>query len=71
VVPAYNTPLKYFRPLVESVSYQTYDNWELIIVDASDNTEATTMIREISNSDKRIKVIKTRIKVFPRIRTLV
>ena len=33
IVPAYNTPTKYLREMVQSVESQSYDNWELIIVD--------------------------------------
>ena len=33
IVPTYNTPTKYLREMVQSVESQSYDNWELIIVD--------------------------------------
>lgn len=35
IVPLYNTPEKYFRELVDSVSNQTYFNWELCLADGS------------------------------------
>ncbi len=36
VVPVYNTPAKFFRQMLASVQKQTYGNWQLVLVDASD-----------------------------------
>lgn len=36
VVPVYNTPLRFFKQMVASVQRQTYRNWQLVLVDASD-----------------------------------
>lgn len=36
IVPLYNTPEKYLREMVESVQKQTYQNWQLCLVDSSD-----------------------------------
>lgn len=35
VVPMYNTPEKYFKELLESITEQTYENWELCLADGS------------------------------------
>lgn len=35
VVPMYNTPEKYFKELLESITQQTYENWELCLADGS------------------------------------
>ncbi|MGN0435898.1 MAG: glycosyltransferase [Wujia sp.] len=35
LVPVYMTPEFYLRAMIESVQNQTYDNWELVIVDGS------------------------------------
>ena len=32
VVPCYNTPEKYIKPLIESVIQQRYPNWELVLI---------------------------------------
>ena len=36
IVPLYNTPPKFFDEMLQSVVKQTYTNWELVLVDASD-----------------------------------
>ena len=36
IVPLYNTPAKFFDEMLNSVIRQTYTNWELVLVDASD-----------------------------------
>lgn len=36
VVPVYNTPMRFFRQMVQSVQRQTYRNWQLVLMDASD-----------------------------------
>lgn len=53
VVPMYNTPIKYFEELVESLINQTYENWELCLADGS--VEKNEQLQEIINKDNRIK----------------
>lgn len=53
VVPMYNTPIKYFKELVESLINQTYGNWELCLADGS--VEKNEQLQEIINKDNRIK----------------
>ena len=36
LVPLYNTPENYLRQAIESVTAQTYENWELCLADGSD-----------------------------------
>ncbi len=59
IVPAFNTPKKYLYPLIYSLVGQTYENWELIIVDASTKQKPRDDI-EASTS------IDTRLKIFPK-----
>jgi O-antigen biosynthesis protein len=56
VVPAYNTPERYLEPLVNSVIGQLYENWELVLVDASNDPLLSKNIENQQNIDKRIKV---------------
>jgi O-antigen biosynthesis protein len=58
IVPAYNTPDKYLRPLVQSIQSQTYKNWQLVIVDASNDDQASARIAKLPATDDRIEVIK-------------
>ena len=56
IVPTYNTPTKYLREMVQSVESQSYDNWELIIVDdASPDTGLKQEISAIAKTNAKIK----------------
>jgi glycosyltransferase involved in cell wall biosynthesis len=57
VVPVYNPPAKYFLPMVYSVVNQTYDNWELLLVNASTNSEHRQQTENCNSIDERVKVI--------------
>ncbi|MDE6673342.1 MAG: glycosyltransferase [Acetatifactor sp.] len=52
VVPAYHTPERYFREMIESVLGQTYPHWQLVIGDAGE--ENTLEKLAASYNDKRI-----------------
>ena len=56
IVPTYNTPLDFLKPMVESVQRQTYGNWELCIADGSNREETRDFLKQISTHDKRIKL---------------
>ena len=56
IMPVFNSE-NYVSKSIDSIMNQTYDNWELIIVNdgSSDDTEA--ICREYSECDNRIKLI--------------
>lgn len=54
LVPLYNTPKDFLMDMVNSVIEQTYESWELILVDASDNPEENEAFID-SFHDSRIK----------------
>lgn len=56
LVPAYETGELYLRQLISSVLAQTYENWELIIADASAHEGVAKVLREYA--DSRIKYRK-------------
>ncbi|MDR3136268.1 MAG: glycosyltransferase family 2 protein [Coriobacteriales bacterium] len=60
LVPLYNTPLEFLRPMIESVQHQSYAHWELCLADASDDTHAETgaWCRQCAKVDERIKYRK-------------
>ena len=56
VVPLYKTPLDVFCEMVNSVKEQSYDNWELILVNASpENNEVNMQAEAYASMDSRIK----------------
>lgn len=57
VVPVFNPPAKYFLPMIYSVVGQTYDEWELILVNASTKSESRDRTNEAQQIDRRIKII--------------
>ncbi len=56
LVPVYQTPEPYFREMIASVRAQTYENWELILADASP-TETLRLLAE-EPCDPRIHYFK-------------
>ena len=59
VVPVYNTPMKYFMEMIESVQKQTYVTWELCLADGSEENyqkQLEAYCKKIE--DKRIRYKK-------------
>jgi glycosyltransferase involved in cell wall biosynthesis len=55
IVPTYNTPEDFLREMIESVQHQTYENWELVLVDdASTDAKVREIIAQYAQSDARI-----------------
>ena len=57
IMPAYNAS-KYIAESVDSVLAQTYQNWELIIIDDGSKDNTAEIIGKYVNNDKRIKFIQ-------------
>ena len=53
VLPVYNGE-RYLRESIDSVLSQTYQNWELIIVDDCSTDKSTTIAKTYAEQDKRI-----------------
>ncbi len=58
IIPCYNAS-KTIAQTIESVLAQTYDNWEMIIVDDCSTDTTAEVIARYQERDKRIKYIKT------------
>ena len=58
----YNTPESFLREMIESVLEQTYSNWELCLVDASDknHSQVKKITKKYAKIDKRIIYKKIR-----------
>lgn len=56
IIPAYNTK-KYIKEAIESVVNQTYNDWELIIVDDGSTDDTGNICDLYADNDSRIRVI--------------
>lgn len=57
ITPMFNSE-KYIGQTIRSVLNQTYDNWEMIIVDDSSTDDSRKLVKKYSDKDKRIKLIE-------------
>lgn len=57
ITPCYNGA-KYIGETIESVKGQTYENWEMIIVDDGSNDESVSIISRYVENEPRIKMIR-------------
>lgn len=57
ITPSYNAE-KYLVHTIESVLAQTYQNWEMLIVDDCSPDNANQLIKSYAAKDSRIKLIK-------------
>lgn len=56
VVPVYNVE-KFLRSCLDSILFQTYTNWEAILVDDGSNDNSGCICDEYAQKDRRIRVI--------------
>lgn len=55
-VPTYNTPILFLHECIRSVITQSYENWELILIDdASSDDNVRRVIKDYAKKDNRIK----------------
>lgn len=68
LVTLYNTPKEYLVDMIQSVLEQTYSNWELCLVDASDNNNdyIQNICKEYTDKDDRIIYKKIENHSIPR-----
>lgn len=59
VVPTFNTPICDFERCIKSLISQTFDNFEVLIIDDGSNCENAQIIDEICEADQRLKVVHT------------
>lgn len=57
IVPIFNPPHNHLLEMVYSVTNQHYENWELLLVNASNNPSAQRQTKDCAGIDTRIKII--------------
>ncbi|MEN9539799.1 MAG: hypothetical protein RLZZ126_2034, partial [Pseudomonadota bacterium] len=58
VMPVYNPPLALLKEAVNSVTAQSYPNWELCIADdASPNSKVRTYLAELARTNLKVKLV--------------
>lgn len=62
VMPLFNAEL-YITETVNSVLRQTYENWELIVVDDGSVDSSRSIVSGISKNDKRIRILQNPVNV--------
>lgn len=56
IVPVYNAE-RFIADTIETVQAQSYDNWELLLVDDCSTDNSAKLIKQLKKDDKRIKLI--------------
>jgi len=57
ITPIYNTE-KFIKLTIQSVQNQTYENWEMILVDDASTDDTVKIISELAKADNRIKLFQ-------------
>ena len=57
ITPAYNSA-KFIAETIQSVQNQTYENWEMIVVDDGSSDETVAIVQAFIDEDKRIQCYK-------------
>lgn len=57
ITPTYNAE-KFIQATIESVQNQTYQNWEMILVDDASTDKTVKIISDFAEKDSRIKLFK-------------
>lgn len=64
ITPAYNSA-KFIAETIQSVQNQTYENWEMLIVDDGSTDKTEAIVQSFLDKDKRIKFYKLALNSGP------
>ncbi len=59
IIPVYNSE-KYLEETILSVINQSYENWELLLIDDCSTDKSYEIIQKYLEKDKRIKYLKNK-----------
>ncbi|MFT5250341.1 MAG: glycosyltransferase involved in cell wall biosynthesis [bacterium] len=62
LMPAYNVE-QYINEAITSIQCQTYQNWELVVIDDGSTDKTLNIIKRLAKSDNRIKVYKNEVNL--------
>ena len=57
VMPAYNCA-DYIEETLQSVLMQTYENWEVVVVDDQSTDDTKKIVKAFATKDKRIRLLE-------------
>ncbi len=58
VIPAYKTPERYLREMLDSIVAQTYENWEVCVADGSPRGQSSErLLARYAQQDRRFKYV--------------
>lgn len=57
IIPMYNAKM-YIAKTLESIVHQSYQNWEIIIVDNNSNDDSKKIVKDFAQSEPRLKLIE-------------
>lgn len=58
ITPSFNSSA-FISQTIDSVLFQTYTDWEMLIVDDCSTDDSASIIKQYSKRDARIKYLKT------------
>lgn len=61
IIPSFNTST-YLKMMLECVLHQSFENWELLVVDDGSTDESVQIVESYLNNDSRIKLIQRKRK---------
>ena len=58
MIPAYKTPERYLKEMLQSIKEQTYTNWEVCVADGSPKGESSErVLKKFAELDKSFKYV--------------
>ena len=66
ITPNYNGA-RFLKETIESVLAQTFENWELLIIDDGSTDDSEKIIKGYVEQDQKVKFLKTNLTKFPKL----